>query len=106
MHSGRLRHRIAIQSKVETQDSMGGVIETWTTIATRWGSIEPLQPRELFQAQQVDARISHRIGLRYYPGLTSEHRLVYDNRIFEILSPLNQGERDRMTDVLAMEQTP
>lgn len=99
-----LRQRIMIQAKTETRDARGGVTETWTTIATRWGSIEPLSAREILNAQQVDARVSHRVTLRYYPGLTPEHRLLKDARVFHIEAVVNPLERDKATQVLAMEQ--
>lgn len=105
MNSGALRHRLHIQSKTETRDARGGVIETWTTVAERWGMISPLRMREIFQAQQVEARVSHRITLRYYAGLTNQHRVVHENRIFHIQPPINVNERNRETELLAMEET-
>ena len=105
MNAGQLRHRIAVQEKTETRDERGGVIETWTTVAVRWGSIEPLRMRELFLAQQVDARVTHRILLRYYPGLSNQHRLVHENRVFHVQPPINAGERNRATELLVMEHT-
>jgi SPP1 family predicted phage head-tail adaptor len=105
MNSGQLRHRIEIQGKTETRDARGGVVETWATIGLRWGSVEPLRPRELFQAQQVDARVSHRIIMRHYPGLTDQHRIRYGTRIFHLMSPINSQERQRVTELMAMEQT-
>jgi SPP1 family predicted phage head-tail adaptor len=105
VQSGQLRQRIEIQAKVETRDTRGGVIETWSTVGLRWASIEPLRPRELFQAQQVDARVSHRVIMRHYDGLTDEHRLKLGMRIFHLMSPLNINERRRVTELMAMEQT-
>jgi SPP1 family predicted phage head-tail adaptor len=74
--SGKLRRRIEIQEATETRDSHGGVIRSWSTVDTRWGSVEPLRGRELFEAQQVAPRVSVRVRMRHYPGLTTAHRLV------------------------------
>jgi SPP1 family predicted phage head-tail adaptor len=104
MNSGQLRHRIEIQAKQESRDSRGGVVESWNTVGLRWASIEPLRPRELFQAQQVNARVSHRILMRHYAGLTDQHRLRLGSRIFHLMSPLNINERRRMSELLAMEE--
>lgn len=105
MLAGQLRHRIGIERKTETRDAYGGVIETWVPIATRWGHVVPLTARESFQAQQVDARISHHVRLRHFDGLTAEDRLTYAARVFHISAVLNPLERDQATDILAMEQT-
>jgi SPP1 family predicted phage head-tail adaptor len=93
-----------IQAKTEARDDYGGIVETWATVATRWGSITPLTMRELVNAQQVEATLSHRVVLRHYPGLTGEHRLLFDARVFHIHAVRTLDERDRTTEVLAMEQ--
>jgi SPP1 family predicted phage head-tail adaptor len=105
MNAGQLRHRVAIQTKTETRSARGGVVESWATAATRWGSIEPLRMREVFEAQQVDARLSHRVILRHYAGLTTQHRLTHAGRTFHIHAVRNLDERDVLTEVLCMEQS-
>lgn len=105
MQAGKLRHRIDIQSAAESRDAHGAITRTWTTVATRWGSIEPIRMREIFQGQQIEPRLSHAITLRYYDGLDSSYRLQYASRIFNIHSVRNLDERDRTHEVLAMEQT-
>ena len=105
MRAGPLRHRIAVQSKTETQSPRGGIVETWNTVETRWGSIEPLRAREVLEAQQVDARLSHRVIMRYIPILTNQHRLVFNGtRIFHIHSVRHLQERSRTTEILCMEE--
>ena len=104
MQAGKLRKRIEIQSAIETRDAHGGVSRTWSTDVTRWASVEPLRMRETFEGQQIDARLTHFIRLRYISGLTDRHRLKFGSRIFHIHSVKNIEERDRETQVLAMEQ--
>ncbi len=77
MRAGKLRHRLAIQEPVETRDDHGGITRTWSTVATVWGSIETLTGRELYEAQQVEARATVRIRIRSYSGLSPLHRLVF-----------------------------
>lgn len=103
MQAGKLRHRVEVQSTTETVDAHGGVVRTWTTDATRWASIEPLRMRESFEAQQIEAKISHRIIMRHYPSLVSSQRILHGARVFNIHSIRNIEERDIMTEVLAME---
>lgn len=73
---GQLRHRVQIQAPTDTRDAFGGNTRTWATIATVWGSVEPLEGDELTEAQQVNARATVRIRIRAYPGLTSKHRII------------------------------
>lgn len=79
MRAGSLRHRVAIQEPVETRDDHGGITRTWNTIATVWASVEPLSGTELYEAQQVQSRVTVRVRMRPYAGLTTKHRLLWTN---------------------------
>lgn len=102
MQAGTLRHRITIQRKNEVRDSFGQAVETFANIATVWASIEPLSGRESFLAQQVNAEVTHRIRMRYYP-LEATMRLKYQDRYFEIKTILDREERKRELEVLCQE---
>lgn len=103
MQTGMLRHRVTIETKQEARDRHGGIVEGWTLLAQVWAAVEPLQGRELFLAQQVDARLSHRITLRYQADLTPTQRLVFKERVLYPVSVQHVEERNRLTVVLATE---
>lgn len=88
-------HRVAIQRATESQGATGEITKTWATLATVWAAIEPLTGREFFQAQQVQAEVSHKITMRHYTGITisPKDRLLYGTRVFRIESMLNVEER-------------
>lgn len=94
MKIGKLRHRIAIEQAAETQDADGSVIETWSTFATAQVSIEPVSGREYFAAQSTQAEVTHRIYMRFIPGVVPKMRVKYGARIFDILSVINTKERN------------
>lgn len=89
---GQLRHRISVQSETMATDASGGALPTYSTIDTRWAKIDPLEGRELYNAQQTVAGTTHKIAMRFYSGLTPKHRLLYGTRIFRIISVLNPEE--------------
>lgn len=99
---GKLRKRIEIQSNTATADAMGQLIPTWTTLDTRFASIEPLTGRELINAQQVNAEITHKVTLRYYAA-NSKMRVKYGTRLFEIMSVINKEERNIETQLMCKE---
>jgi SPP1 family predicted phage head-tail adaptor len=107
---GKLRQRIDIQTQTEAKDAYGQDVPTWTTAATRWASIEPLSGRELWQAQQIHPDVTHRITIRYYPGLNPRHRFHYAlpvDRYFNILSILTRDEVHSVSnfmDVMCVEE--
>jgi SPP1 family predicted phage head-tail adaptor len=104
MNAGSLRHRITIQSVTETKDTFGGVTEAWGTHAAVWASIEPLSGRELLQAQQVQADITHRVRMRYVAGVTTKMRVLYGSREFGIQVAINPEERNREIVLMCKEQ--
>jgi len=72
MNIGKLRHKVTIRNLVETQSTVTGeMVQTWSTGASVWASIEPLQGRELWQIQQLQARVDTRITVRYSNETTS-----------------------------------
>lgn len=103
MRSGRLRHRVLLQSKTYTANAYGEQEVTWSTVATVWAGIEPLSGRELFAQQQIQAEARVRIVLRYYSGLDTTWRVRHDGKNYDILEVINQDLRDASLVLLCRE---
>ncbi len=56
-----------------------------------------------FAAQSTQADVTHRITLRYMSGITPKMRVNYNSRIFDILSVINVGERNRELQLMCRE---
>jgi SPP1 family predicted phage head-tail adaptor len=104
MQAGKLRTRLTIQNAMTLIDPYGESLKTWTTLATVWGSVEPLRMQEYFEAQQTQAKATHRIEIRYLPGVLPTQRIVMGSRIFEITAVLNPQERNARLQILAVEK--
>lgn len=98
MEAGRLRHRIVIQERTDTQDSYGEPIPAWTTWAEVWAAVEPQSGQEatIALSQQSEARIRVRIRIRYRTGLSTLMRVSWQSRIFQIeaISEVNTNRRE------------
>jgi len=103
IQSGRLRHRITIQSPTETQDTYGEPVPTWSTYLTAWASVEPIKGREYWESQQINAEVTHKIIMRYRSGLNPKMRVSWGNRTFNIHSILNEYERDNKLTLMVTE---
>lgn len=101
--AGKLRHRLTVEEFTETPRADGGIDEAWADVGSRWASIEPLSGREFMEAQQLNGDVSHRVRLRWYDGLTPQHRLKFGTRVFNIVSVLNTQERNIVTEVMCKE---
>lgn len=103
MEGGKLRHRLPLQSFVATTDEYGQPIKVYTTFATVWGRVEPLQGRELLEAQQLNSRVTHRVTIRHKPSVKPINRILHKTRILEPVSVLNIDERRIQMKILCIE---
>lgn len=104
LSAGDLDRRIRIEVGTETAhpNGSGEQVTTWATLARVWASVQPLQGRERFTAQQVAAEIDTRIRIRYRSDVQPERTRVVDenDRVFDVKSVLELGRRDGL-EILA-----
>lgn len=103
MRAGELRHRLAIMRFTEGFDSFGQPQKTYGLSATVWGAVEPLSGRELFTAQQVAARVTHKVTIRGRTALTPKDRVQHRGRAFELDYVMDLEERRITTEAYAVE---
>jgi SPP1 family predicted phage head-tail adaptor len=76
LRRGQYKTYIEIERLDETEsDTQGGVVPQWQTVETRWANVVPMTNRELYEAQQVEVEISHRVTFDYCPGLLVTDRI-------------------------------
>lgn len=94
----RLRDKITLQAPTHSTDTAGGPTITYTDLAVRKASIEPLNGSELFTAQQFHSEVRLRVRTRFdsvTKTLTPRHRVVYDSRNFDIIDVINPQNRNK-----------
>jgi len=106
IEAGKLRHRIIIVKPTLAQDTAGGWAEdTENVVATVWASVEALTGRELYAAQQQVSEVTHKITMRYWPGITANMNVWFQGRQFRIqAAPLDPDERRKMLVMLCLER--
>lgn len=73
--TGKLRHRVTIQTINATDDTAGQPIPDWDDVDTVWGCYEATGGIESVSGEQVRSIISGIVTIRRYDGLTPKHRL-------------------------------
>lgn len=95
MLANRLRHRVAVQELVETQNSTtGAVTRAWENVLLDSSTELDAVPaevltgpgREFMQSGSTQNEIAARINLRWFPGLTQKMRIVWDGNVYNIQS--------------------
>ena len=96
MQAGRLRHRVTIQNRVETQGpTTGAIAVSWADVATVWAAVEPLSAREFIAAQATESQVSARITIRYRAGITPKMRVAHGDTLYDIAGVLSDPKSGR-----------
>lgn len=98
-----MRQRVSIQSASVAKNSYGESIQTWTETAEVWAAVEPLEGREYFQAQQVQAETSIRVRVRYLSGVVPTMRIIYGARTLEVLAVIDRDEQHKELHLMCRE---
>lgn len=94
MKIGRLRHRIVIEESSAGRDSFGAEVSQWIQFAKVWADVSPVSGREFASFKQINAEITTKIIIRYIAGITTEMRILFGDRVFEIDSVINPEEKN------------
>lgn len=90
---GSLRERVTVQIASGSTNALGETVLAWSDSTAVWASVEGVSASEQLTAGQSQVAISHRVRLRYLPGLTQSMRLSWRSRTLEIISLLEHGNR-------------
>lgn len=83
---GRLKTRLVIEAPTEADDGQGGVVRSYSAVATVWAAVFPAGMHRQPEADADGAVVRLRIILRHGFALTLRHRLVDDTRIYRIVA--------------------
>lgn len=90
---GRLRERVTVQIASGSTNALGETVLSWANSTAVWASVEGVSAREALAAGQQDITVTHRVRLRYLPGLTQQMRFAWRSRTLNIVSLLEYGNR-------------
>ena len=100
---GDLKNVVEVQRFTVTTDSFGFQQEEWTTICNTRAKIEfdDRLMREVFKDDGIDSTIVKIFTFRYFKGLTTKDRILYDGNSYEIYGINNVNEENRFYKVWA-----
>lgn len=91
--AGMMKHPLIVEAFSTTRQPDFTNRPTWTPDPIMQGaSIRQLNGREQAESQQMKATATHEVKMRYYAGLTPQHRLRWGIRTFHIVSVNNVEE--------------
>jgi SPP1 family predicted phage head-tail adaptor len=101
MRPGRLNKLIVVQSREETTDEYGGPVYEWGDVSTVWARILPLSGRDLIAAQAAQNETVTRFFIRYRSDITTDMRIVYKEKNYDITGIINIEEENRELQIMA-----
>lgn len=90
---GKLRERVTVEIASVSTNQFGEAVLAWGTSSSVWASVEGVTAREALASGQAEVSITHRVRMRYLPGLTQQMRFSWRNRTLEIVSLLEHANR-------------
>lgn len=103
MRGGKLRDKVTIQKLTTSQDSYGGVTESWSTQASVWANVEYLSGNELFRAQQANSQAKGRVTIRRRTDIEPTMRILHGSDYLEIISVYPSDNMGKATELLFKE---
>jgi len=97
------RHKILVEKVTETQDAYGDIVETWSTYYGSYAEVQPLNGKEYFDSQSVQADVTIKFRIRYLQGIIPKMRVSYNSRLFDIESVIDVDERHKETILMCKE---
>jgi SPP1 family predicted phage head-tail adaptor len=103
-NTGSFRHRITIQHFMVEKDELGQESDgEWVDKSLVWANIKTVQGREYFAAASTQNENTVRFITRFFQGIDPSMRIKYKNRIFEIVSVINDDEANITLTIITKE---
>ncbi len=99
------RDQVVLQTRVRTPTKVAGATIVWNDTAEVWAKVTPLSARQLFFADQLQHRITHKFLLRFREDIsvTIDKRFTWQERIFQIQGVIDVEERRCFLEVSCFE---
>lgn len=92
VNAGRMRHLVRIEKRTSVQDATGEPELVWEILAERRAELVASTGREVF-SQGREGRVPTLFRMRFLDGVLPQMRLLYDERVFNILSAVDPDGR-------------
>lgn len=93
IRAGELRERVTVQIASGSTNALGETVLAWSDSSAVWASVQGVSASESLAAGQQAVSVTHRVRIRYLPGLTQNMRFAWRNRTLDIVSLLEQDNR-------------
>ncbi len=102
---GKLNKRVTFQKLVPGEDDLGQDKNSYEDVFTVWATVKPSKASEFNFIGKVKPEVTHRIYVRYRPGITADMRIIYNRRTLYLSAPpVNVDEKYELLEIQAEER--
>lgn len=95
MDAGKLNKRITIQRREKKSDASGQKLGDWVDVCTVWAQVKCTDSKVVSADGVVQHEGLYRFYIRWRTGITAEMRVIWQERIFELVGPPADWESER-----------
>ena len=96
-------HRIELQKETQTSGDIGEILSQYTTIKSVWGNISPCGAEKNYNRLKDDLEFSHTITIRYFEEAKQTKRILFGDRVFNVVSIICPNEEKKLLVITAKE---
>jgi len=100
---GKMRYRVAIESATNTRDAGGGLTQSYAPVTYIYADIKPTNANSTYRQGIVQEKVTHEVTIRYMTNISTNSRINYGTRLFNVKGIINVDERDRFLKLLCEE---
>jgi len=104
INPGKLNKKVKIFNQANISDKAGGYENQLEEVCEIWASIITLSGKDLWEAQKLNADISHKLIIRNRKDIKKSQIIKYKNKIFDILYLLNANDKETYLEVMVKER--
>ena len=109
INAGKYRHIITFQKMINEKNSYGEIAKNddanWEDVLTVKAGIFPVSGKDILTDDVIKGEITHKIHTRYIKGISSEMRIKFGDRIFDLVTPpINFQEKNIEIQFLCKEK--
>lgn len=105
IEAGRFRNRVTILQLDDAQLSSGGIDpRNYSIFLTTWAKVETLTGRALSGAQQEGSSVTHKVSIRYAPGIVARQVVGHGERYFTIAYLSDPDGRGKLLELFCEEK--
>jgi SPP1 family predicted phage head-tail adaptor len=96
IRAGELRHRVTIEKDtLSAPTGTGQRDKIYSEFAKVWADVKSLSGRELEQARNITATVTHTLHIRYLKDILLTYRVKWGDRILQINAAIDPENRRR-----------